>query len=202
MPVYKKTGAIQSNTMVKQQKAADFECHHSGDISCVRPSCKQVEDFLQQAEGLCQKRNQRFTDLRKQVLSLVCQSEQPVGAYALLDMMKDAGRSAAPPTVYRALDFLQEQGFVHRLASNNTYLACAHPQHQHEAVFLVCHRCGYTRELHTSGIYNAVAAMAEKVGFSVEHASVEVTGLCASCQPAELQSDESRSNESQPQEKN
>lgn len=186
--------------MVKQQKT-DLECHHAGDISCVRPSCNQVEDFLQQAEGLCQKRNQRFTDLRKQVLSLVCQSEQPVGAYALLDQMKEAGRSAAPPTVYRALDFLQEQGFVHRLASNNTYLACAHPQHQHEAVFLVCHRCGHTRELHTSGIYNAVAAMAEKVGFSVTHASVEVTGLCANCQSTETRMDESGSYVNRPQDK-
>jgi Fur family zinc uptake transcriptional regulator len=175
--------------MVKQQqKAADFECHHAGDISCVRPSHKQVEDFLQQAEGLCQKRNQRFTELRKQVLSLVCQSQQPIGAYALLDLMKEAGRSAAPPTVYRALEFLQEQGLVHRLASNNTYLACAHPQHQHEAVFLVCKRCGSTRELHTSGIYHAVEAMAEKVGFSVEHASVEVIGLCVNCQPDQSQS--------------
>lgn len=180
--------------MVKQQqKAADVECHHTGDISCVRPSYKQVEDFLQQAEGLCQERNQRFTELRKQVLLLVCQSEQPIGAYALLDRMKDAGRSAAPPTVYRALDFLQEQGLVHRLASNNTYLACAHPQHQHEAVFLVCKRCGYTRELHTSGVYKAVAAMAEKVDFSVEHASVEVTGLCAGCQARESRSQESQS---------
>jgi len=178
-----------------------IECHHSGDISCVRPSYKQVEDLLQQAEALCQKRNQRFTDLRKQVLSLVCQSEQPVGAYALLDQMKDSGRSAAPPTVYRALDFLQEQGFVHRLASNNTYLACAHPQHQHEAVFLVCRQCGHTRELHTSGIYHAVEVLANKVNFRVKHASVEVTGLCASCQPAELQCDETRSNEGQLQDK-
>jgi Fur family zinc uptake transcriptional regulator len=169
--------------MVKQQqKTANIECRHAGAISCVRPSCKQVADFLQQAEGLCQQRDQRFTALRKQVLALVCQSEQPVGAYALLDRMKADGRSAAPPTVYRALDFLQEQGLVHRLASNNTYLACAHPQHQHEAVFLVCRQCGYTQELHTSGIYRAVAAMAEKAIFKVEHASVEVTGLCASCQ--------------------
>lgn len=173
--------------MSKQQlnKATNIECQHSGAISCVQPSCKQVEDFLQQAESLCAQRNQRFTKLRKQVLALVCQSEQPLGAYALLDLMKRGGRAAAPPTVYRALDFLQEQGFVHRLAGNNTYLACAHPQHQHEAVFLVCKQCGFTQELHTSGIYDAVEAMAKTAMFRVEHASVEVTGLCARCQSAE-----------------
>ncbi|MFV2005394.1 MAG: transcriptional repressor [Gammaproteobacteria bacterium] len=170
--------------MVKaqQHKTDSIRCGHSGDISCVKPSCKQVEDFLQQADALCSKRNQRFTELRKQVLSLICQSEQPVGAYALLDLMRDSGRSAAPPTVYRALDFLLEQGLVHRLATNNTYLACAHPQQQHEAVFLVCKRCGFTLELHTDGIYKAVESRAKKVSFKVEHTSVEVTGLCAECQ--------------------
>ena len=166
----------------QSQKLSAHECRHRGDTSCAQPSYQQVEDFLLQAETLCCKRKQRFTDLRKQVLSLVCRSEQPLGAYALLDLMKDSGRSAAPPTVYRALDFLQEQGFVHRLASNNTYLACAHPQHQHEAVFLVCTQCGYTQELHTDGIYRAVESRAKKVDFQVQHTSVEVAGLCAHCQ--------------------
>ena len=156
-------------------------CSHDSDISCVKPSCQQVADFLQQASLLCAKRNQRFTELRRQVLELVCESEQPVGAYALLDMLKDSGRSAAPPTVYRALDFLLEQGFVHRLATNNTYLACAHPQRHHEAIFLVCRSCGFTRELHTDGIYKAVASRAKNVAFDVEHTSVEVTGLCSGC---------------------
>lgn len=171
------------NTLDKGQgqNLESDSCRHTGDISCEKPSHQQVEDFLTQADDLCLTRKQRFTDLRKQVLSLICRSEQPLGAYALLDLMKDSGRSAAPPTVYRALDFLQEQGFVHRLASNNTYLACAHPQHQHEAVFLVCKQCGVTQELHTDGIYKAVESRAKKVSFKVEHAAVEVIGLCAHC---------------------
>lgn len=168
--------------MVRQQKVTTIECHHSGAISCVQPLHKQVKGFIEQASELCVARNQRFTALRKQVLLLVCQSEQPLGAYALLDLMREAGRPAAPPTVYRALEFLQQQGFVHRLASNNTYLACAHPQHQHEAVFLVCRQCGFTQELHTDGILNAVAAKAQLANFKVEQAAVEVTGLCLQCQ--------------------
>ena len=171
--------------MVKpQQPRETLNCPHAGKISCVTPLHEQLEDFLAQAEALCQQRRQRFTELRKQVLTLICQSEQPVGAYALLDLMKTGGRSAAPPTVYRALDFLQQQGFVHRLASNNTYLACAHPQQPHEAVFLVCRQCGHTRELHTDGIYLAVSEQAGTAGFQAEHAAVEVSGLCAHCQPA------------------
>lgn len=170
--------------MMKKQQVTvgELHCSHRGDISCAQPSCQQVDDFLRQADSICQQRKQRFTELRKQVLALICQSEQPVGAYALLDQMRAHGRAAAPPTVYRALDFLQEQGLVHRLATNNTYLACAHPQQQHEAVFLVCKQCGYTRELHTDGVYKAVATHARQASFKVEHTAVEVTGLCAGCQ--------------------
>lgn len=169
--------------MAQQQKKSDkIECHHSGNISCVTPLRHQVSRFIEQADQLCSKKNQRFTALRKQVLQLLCESEQPIGAYALLDLMRDGGKSVAPPTVYRALDFLLEQGLVHRLASNNTYLACAHPQHEHEAVFLVCKQCGMTQELHTDGIFQVVSKKAKLAQFDVEHASVEVTGLCRQCQ--------------------
>lgn len=137
--------------------------------------------FLDQAENLCERRNLRFTKLRKQVLELVCRAEQPVGAYQLLDELRGSGRSAAPPTIYRALDFLLDQGLIHRLATNNTYLACAHPQHPHAAVFLVCCQCGHTREVHNAGVVAEIEHQADQFEFAVRHASVEVTGLCHHC---------------------
>jgi Fur family zinc uptake transcriptional regulator len=157
------------------------QCPHSDVASCALPSSAQVATFLDQAEALCNRRNLRFTRLRKQVLELVCEAEQPVGAYQLLDQLRDSGRSAAPPTVYRALDFLLEQGLIHRLATNNTYLACAHPQRPHAAVFLVCSDCGHTREVHTRGVINELEKQADHFGFAIRHASVEVTGLCSRC---------------------
>jgi Fur family zinc uptake transcriptional regulator len=157
-------------------------CSHVGETCCTRPSSEQVNHFLHQAEQLCVERKQRFTDLRKQVLALVCKYSQPVGAYTLLDDLRDEGRSAAPPTVYRALDFLQQQGLVHRLASNNTYLACAHPQIHHEGLFLVCRSCGHTQEVHTQGMLDTAKHHASDFDFLVEHAAVEVTGLCSQCQ--------------------
>lgn len=157
-------------------------CSHVGKTSCTRPSSEQVQHFLRQAEQLCAERKQRFTDLRKQVLELVCRYSQPVGAYTLLDDLREEGRSAAPPTIYRALDFLQQQGLVHRLASNNTYLACAHPQVHHEGLFLVCRACGHTQEIHTQGMVDTAKRHARKFDFQVEHAAVEVTGLCIQCQ--------------------
>lgn len=156
-------------------------CAHSGETSCTRPSAEQVSHFLQQAENLCASRKQRFTALRRKVLELVCKYTQPVGAYTLLDDLRDEGRSAAPPTVYRALDFLQEQGLVHRLATNNTYLACAHPQTDHEGFFLVCSVCGYAQEVHTQSITGKAKNHARDFEFVVDRVSIEVTGLCSSC---------------------
>jgi Fur family zinc uptake transcriptional regulator len=156
-------------------------CSHSDIASCTLPSSEQVARFIDQATELCDRRNLRFTSLRKQVLELVCKAEQPVGAYHLLDQLRESGRSAAPPTVYRALDFLLEQGLVHRLATNNTYLACAHPQHPHAAVFLVCSQCGHTQEVHTGSIIDQLRHQAEQFDFAIEHASVELTGLCRRC---------------------
>ncbi|MGB5397935.1 MAG: transcriptional repressor [Gammaproteobacteria bacterium] len=157
------------------------ECSHRGDVSCTLPSSKQVHTLLQQAEALCAQRKQRFTELRRRVLELVCSYQQPVGAYALLDDLRAEGRSAAPPTIYRALDFLQQQGLVHRIATNNTYIACAHPQHSHEGVFLVCNQCGHTQEVHTQGVLDAVKRNATKFDFLVQHAAIEISGLCQRC---------------------
>ena len=104
---------------------------------------------------------------------------------ARLYRARDAGRSAAPPTVYRALDFLLEQGFVHRLATSNTYLACAHPQHAHAAVFLVCSECGQAQEVHTEGVIDELGGPADVFDFAISHAAVEATGLCRRCRNAE-----------------
>lgn len=174
-----KTGAIRTGATKTGPTAA--ACPHVGKTSCTRPSSEQVKHFLHQAEQLCAERKQRFTDLRKRVLELVCTYSQPVGAYALLDDLREEGRSAAPPTIYRALDFLQQQGLVHRLASNNTYLACAHPQTHHEGLFLVCRLCGHTQEVHTQGMMDTAKQYAGDFDFLVEHAAVEVTGLCSQC---------------------
>ncbi len=47
-----------------------------------------------------------------------------ISAYDLLDLLREAEPQAKPPTVYRALDFLLEQGFVHKVESTNSYVLC------------------------------------------------------------------------------
>ena len=157
------------------------QCSHSGKTSCTQPISEQVSKLLKQAEDLCVSKKLRFTQSRRRILELVCQYSQPVGAYTLLDDLREDGLSAAPPTVYRALDFLLENGLIHRLATTNTYLACAHPQTHHEGVFLVCSQCGHTQEVHTRGVIDAIKRNAKAYGFKVNHAAVEVTGSCERC---------------------
>ncbi|MEI9982345.1 MAG: transcriptional repressor [Aliidongia sp.] len=103
------------------------------------------------AETVCTTRGVRLTELRRQVLELVWRRHEPVGAYDLLDELKVTHRRAAPPTVYRALEFLIDQGLVHRLESLNAYIGCTRPEELHAGQFLICTRCDSIGELDDPG---------------------------------------------------
>ncbi|MBI2381748.1 MAG: transcriptional repressor [Gammaproteobacteria bacterium] len=141
-----------------------------------------VHDALARAERLCQERGARLTDQRRRVLELVWQSHRPLGAYELMDALRKDGKPVAPPTVYRALDFLIEQGLVHRLASLNAYIGCEHPGERHSGQFLICRACGLSAELSDPAVAAALSREAEIQGFRVEQQIVEIAGLCARCQ--------------------
>ena len=141
---------------------------------------------LERAEALCQTRGVQLTPLRRDVLRLVLESEAPIGAYALLDQLKASRAKAAPPTVYRALDFLLEQGLIHRLERLNAFMGCnealeGHGTHHDPHQFLICRGCGMTREISDHGVAEAISAAAAKAGFSAARATVEIEGFCGKC---------------------
>lgn len=149
--------------------------HHHDHHQC-------VADALQQAETLCTARGARLTPLRQRVLELVWDSHQPLGAYQILDRLTEEGHKPAPPTVYRALEFLMEQGLIHRIASQNAFMGCSHPEATHMAYFLLCKDCGNAEEIRdTSLISNAIAQVAERQGFHVQSQTVELAGRCRQC---------------------
>jgi Fur family zinc uptake transcriptional regulator len=141
-----------------------------------------VDDALDRAAELCQRRGARLTALRRHVLELVWRGHAPVGAYAILAELQDGQPRAAPPTVYRALDFLMEQGLVHRIESLNAYVGCNHPERAHVSQFLICGRCGGAAELDDPAIAKAVLRRAASLGFAVERQTIELRGTCFSCQ--------------------
>lgn len=144
-----------------------------------------VSSALADADALCARQGVRLTALRRRVLELVWHSHKPLGAYDILAVLSETdGRRAAPPTVYRALDFLLENGLVHRIASLNAFVGCSHPEQPHQGQFLICRQCHAAIELTQDDISNAIVHSAASIGFSVESQTVEIVGLCASCQVA------------------
>ena len=144
-----------------------------------------VHDALAAAEAECRRQGARLTDIRRRVLELVWESHQPVGAYALLETLSREGRSAAPPTVYRALDFLQSHGLVHRVALLNAFVGCSRPGHPHAGTFLLCLGCGMAAELEDGAIDHSIAEAAGRLGFSVSRQTIEVEGVCPACRVKE-----------------
>lgn len=140
-----------------------------------------VGEALETAEALCAGRGARLTPLRRRVLELVWSSHRPVGAYDILGRLDDGSRKAAPPTVYRALDFLIEHGLVHRIESMNAYLGCNHPEESHSGQFLICRECGDVAELDDDEVRQMLRRKAAGAGFEVRSQTVELVGFCANC---------------------
>lgn len=139
---------------------------------------------LDAAEALCASRNERLTAIRRQVLEIVWRGHHPIGAYDILAAMQAAaGRKVAPPTVYRALEFLQAQGFVHRIESLNAFVGCHDPGKPHAVQFMICRQCRTAVEMHDPRIADALAAAAAAAGFTPQERVVELSGLCARCTP-------------------
>lgn len=141
---------------------------------------------LEAAEHLCEARGSRLTALRRRVLEIILDNDQPLGAYAILDMLRTDGRRGAPPTVYRALDFLLEQGLIHRLASRNVFIGCVQPERHHNGQFLICSACGRVDELDSRAVERTIRDQAAEQGFRVESQMVEILGHCQRCDTGAL----------------
>lgn len=148
-----------------------------------------IEETLSAAKTLCHKENVRLTPLREHVLTIVLGSHKPVGAYTVLEKLGDladyANRKPAPPTVYRALDFLQLHGLVHKIATLNAYFPCYSPEQTHQSYFLICRICETTVEQDANFLLNSLSKHHQKLGFKVEQTNVEINGLCQNCQHTE-----------------
>ena len=164
-----RTAAAMTHSIIQDFTAPDHD----------HASC--VDAAMGAAEKLCEARGERLTPLRRRVLQLVWDSHRPVKAYELLELLADGGKRPAPPTVYRALEFLHEAGLVHRLESLNAFVGCAKPTQRHSAQFLICRACGSVAELNDAGLSAKVVARAGKLGFAVEEQRIEIKGLCPDC---------------------
>lgn len=142
---------------------------------------QETKRLINKAQKLCEQRGARLTPARREVFEILAAETGAIGAYDLLDKLKSAVPNAKPPTIYRALDFLQEQGFVHKITSSNSYVLCSHFDHNHPVQMLICASCGNVQEIQSEGVYQALLKQAEDHGFSVETQTIEAHGYCAAC---------------------
>jgi Fur family zinc uptake transcriptional regulator len=156
------------------------------DVAAAPTFTPRTEAALARAAAACAGRGARLTDLRRDVLGLILEAPEPTGAYDLLERLRSRRGGAAPPTVYRALDFLLEQRLIHRIERLAAFVGCldahAHePGHQHAAQFLICRQCGHVIEIDDADLAHALEHAARQAGFSVARATIEAEGACADC---------------------
>jgi Fur family zinc uptake transcriptional regulator len=139
-------------------------------------------DAMARAEALCAARAERLTPTRRRVLAALAASHRPLGAYEIIDRLAEAGPRPAPITVYRALDFLQAQGLVHRIESRNAFIACI-GKHDANAmiVFLLCDLCGAVGEAPSAAVAESLLAAARSAGFTPKTPVIEIPGVCSHC---------------------
>lgn len=153
-------------------------CAHAGETKPVNEAA--LEGALADAEARCADASERLTGPRRRVLELLLRAEGPAKAYDLIAGFGESGQAAKPPTVYRALDFLEKQGFVHRIESMNAYVACKRVGETHSAAFLICDCCGATREVAPFSSKN-ISGLFAGSGYEISTLTVEARGLCAAC---------------------
>jgi Fur family zinc uptake transcriptional regulator len=140
-----------------------------------------IENALEAAQKICEERETRFTPLRRRVLELVWGKHEPITAYEVLDLLSDETKRVAPPTVYRALDFLIEEGFVHRIESLNAFVGCSDPAHKHQGHFMICKECSNVTEMNEKSLHDVIESAAKENGYSYENSILEIAGICENC---------------------
>ena len=156
-------------------------CHHHDHDAPAGLSGAALRQAMGAAERRCVDTDERLTAPRRRVLELLLAAEAPQKAYDLIAAFGEGGEPAKPPTVYRALEFLERLGFAHRIESLNAYVPCR-LEGGHAAAFLICDCCGEAAEFEPD--LGAQLAAAEATGYAVRAITIEARGLCAACRAA------------------
>jgi Fur family zinc uptake transcriptional regulator len=135
-----------------------------------------VAHGLDHVVDACKRGGLRLTDVRRRVMEILLEDHRATGAYDVLERLRQEGLGSQPPVVYRALDFLVDNGFVHKIHRLNAFIACAHPGKGHSPAFLICRDCRQVEE--SEGASRQLAEAAERTGFAIEKTTIEAIGLC------------------------
>lgn len=140
-----------------------------------------VQSGLAAADARCAKDGLRLTPVRRKVLEFLLREHRAVGAYAILDLLREEGFGSQPPVAYRALEFLVANGLAHKIERLNAFIACAHPGEAHAPAFMICRKCDAVAEAQSGPARGALGAAARATGFVIERTVMEAEGVCPAC---------------------
>jgi len=140
-----------------------------------------VHTALQVADAHCAAKGLRFTSVRRKALEILLQEHRALGAYDLLEILREEGFGSQPPVAYRAIDFLVGNGFAHKVEKLNAFVACSKPGEPHSPAFMICRTCDLVVEAISGPARSMIGKAANKVGFKIEKSVIEVEGICCSC---------------------
>ena len=140
-----------------------------------------VKILINALEQYCAKHKMRFTPSRGVALEVIARSNNPIGAYDVIEEMGKVTEKPKPTTVYRAIDFLQEHGFIHKIESLSAFVAC-HAGHSHQgSQFIICNDCGKVEEVHLCDLPQSLKEKTSVIGFEMKHWNAEIHGVCKQC---------------------
>jgi len=163
-------------------KSRDLESTHAHSRAAGHDHAACIVEAVQNAAEVCADRGLNLTPVRRRILEIVWRAHEPIGAYEILAELAKERDKAAPPTVYRALEFLIDAGLVHRIDSLSAFIGCDEPTRTHVAQFLVCRKCHRVVEIDDPEINRLLAEKSLAAGFRIEPTSLEIKGLCGECE--------------------
>ncbi len=149
-----------------------FNTHNHKD--CISTSLFELEKY-------CKESNQKLSKVRRKVLEILLESHKALGAYEILDKLKANGFPSQPPVAYRAINFLLQVGFVHKIEKFNSYIACSNPGKFHKPAFLICRKCNLVSETNQKTSNQKIFLEAKNNNFFVENSIIEIIGVCQNC---------------------
>lgn len=143
--------------------------------AAVAKTVKHIEEY-------CQEHGIRFTEPRRHVVEIIAAAQKPIGAYDILAALGRYIENPKPPTAYRAIEFLIEHGFIHKIESLNAFMLC-NTDHRHKgSQFMICDHCGKVIETHLCQLPDDLSKRAKAAGFNLSRWDAELHGTCSDCQ--------------------
>ncbi len=140
-----------------------------------------VKEAIDAVEKYCKFKQLRLTPVRRKVLELLLKEHKALAAYDILDLLREAGFNYQPPVAYRALEFLVNFGFAHKIERLKAFVACSHPGKKHSPAFMICRKCDTVAETEAVISNHSLSEVVNLAGFEVEQTTLEAQGICSSC---------------------